>query len=81
MTAFISLHAAVRHETARQTAVADALRAASRRYQAAVELQQASDQFRQARAAGRDTGTDRWRLNCAQAVWDAITIADRQVRP
>jgi hypothetical protein len=75
----ISLHTAVRHETRAQTAVADLLRTGSPRYQAAVELEQARQICRDDTAAGRGSDTARWRLASAEAVWDAIRIADWQV--
>jgi hypothetical protein len=70
----VSLHRAVAHETRTQTAVAGLLRDGGPRYQAAVELQQAGDQYREAHALGVDTATMRYRLAAAEAVWDAHTI-------
>ena len=77
----ISLHRAVRHETRTQTAVAALLATGGPRYQAAVELQQATDQLREAARLGLATNTMRWRLNCAEAVWDTLRIADWRVTP
>jgi len=51
--------------------------AALRRYQAAVELEQAANQLREHAAAGRDTTTLRFRLNSAEAVWNAVKVCDR----
>lgn len=79
MTQPINLHPAVRHETETATAIAALLRTGSPRYQAAVELQQAGDQYREAHAAGLDTPTMRYRLACAETVWDAYRITGWQV--
>lgn len=79
MTEHISLHRAVRDETRRQASVADALRD-SARMRAAVELEQAREVLRVAASVGRATDTDRWRVGCAEAVWDAQLIADWRVR-
>jgi hypothetical protein len=75
----ISLHTAVRHKTRSQTAVAELLAAGGPRYQAAVELQQAGDRYREATAAGRATDNDRYRLAAAEAVWTALAIGQWQV--
>lgn len=75
----ISLHHTVRHETRTQAAIGSLLRTGSPRYHAAVELQQAGDQLREARAVGLATTTMRYRYDAAQAVWDALTIANWQV--
>jgi hypothetical protein len=70
----LNLHTAVRHETRTATTIAALLHTGGPRYQAAVELQQAADQYREAHALGVDTATMRYRLAAAEAVWDAHTI-------
>jgi hypothetical protein len=76
----ISLHTAVRHETTTQTAVAALLAVGGPRYQAAVELQQAGDQLREAAALGLATNPMRYRLAHAEAVWDALVIGEWAVQ-
>jgi hypothetical protein len=76
----IALHTATRHEVATQTAVADLLRTADHRRQAADELQQAGDQLREAAAAGTATATMRYRYAAAEAVCDGLLIADCAVQ-
>lgn len=78
MTA-VALHRVVRHETRAQAAVADMLRTGGHRYQAAVELEDATTALREAEAAGVATQTDRFRLAAAEAVWNALKIADWRV--
>lgn len=50
---------------------------AQRRYDAAVELERATNALREHAAAGRDTTTLRYRLNTAEAVWNAIKVCNR----
>jgi hypothetical protein len=73
----LDLRAAVRHETRTQTAVAGLLRTGGHRYQAAVELADATTALREAAAVGRATVPMRYRLDTANAVWDAVTRASR----
>ena len=79
MIGHLSLHRAVAHETRVQAAVHDLLAVGGPRYQAAVELQDAGEKLLKARAAGLATDTMRYRLAAAEAVWDALDIADWQV--
>lgn len=79
MTQPVSLHHTVRHETTTATAITALLTTGGPRYHAAVELQQAGDQYREARAAGCATDTMRYRLAAAEAVWDAYRISQWQV--
>lgn len=74
MTQLLSLHSVVRNETHRQAAVADLLATGGPRYRAAIELQQASDQLREAARVGLDTTTMRHRYAAAAAVWNALAI-------
>lgn len=51
--------------------------AAGRRFRAAVELERARQNAREAGNIGRATGTDRRRVEAAEAAWNACTTAGR----